>query len=105
ELGAAHEFFIPYEGSRPGGSAEEARRHYRRALALSGGARASVYLALAEAVTVPEQNLAEFRDLVAAALTVDPDAVPALRLANTLARRRAQWLESRIPELFVDADL
>ncbi len=41
ELGAAHEFFISYEGGRPGGSAESARKHYRRALEISGGARAS----------------------------------------------------------------
>lgn len=104
ERGAAHEFFISYEGSRPGGSVAQARRHYQRALDISGGLRASVHLALAEAVTVKEQNLAEFRSLIAAALAVDPDRTPELRLVNTIARRRAQWLESRIPDLFVDAD-
>ncbi len=104
ERGVAHEFFISYEGSRPGGSVAQARRHYQRALDISGGLRASVHLALAEAVTVKEQNLAEFRSLIAAALAVDPDRTPELRLVNTIARRRAQWLESRIPDLFVDAD-
>ena len=104
ELGAAHEFFISYEGGRPGGSAESAREHYRRALEISGGARASTHVALAEAVIVSEQNLAEFRTLVAAALAVDPDAVPRLRLVNTIARRRAEWLRSRIPDLFLEAD-
>ena len=104
DRGAAHEFFISYEGSRPGGSVAQARRHYRRALELSGGLRASVHLALAEAVTVAEQNLAEFRSLIAAALAVDPDRTPELRLVNTIAQRRARWLESRIPDLFVDAD-
>lgn len=44
--GSAHEFFVSYEGSRPGGDAAIAREHYRRALELSGGMRASVYLAL-----------------------------------------------------------
>ncbi len=104
ELGAAHEFFIAYEGSRPGGSARQARDHYRRALDISGGRRASVHLALAEAVTVGAQDLAEFRALLAAAQAVDPDTDPHLRLANTIARRRARWLETRIPELFVGAD-
>ena len=104
ERGVAHEFFISYEGGRPGGSAAQARRHYQRALDISGDLRASVHLALAEAVTVKEQNLAEFRSLIAAALAVDPDRTPELRLVNTIARRRAQWLESRIPDLFVDAD-
>lgn len=104
EHGAAHEFFIFYEGSRPGGSITKAREHYRRALALSGGRRASVHLALAEAVTIQEQNIREFRALITGALAVDPDEVPKLRLVNTIARRRARWLQSRIPELFVEAD-
>jgi predicted anti-sigma-YlaC factor YlaD len=104
DLGAPHEFFIAYEGGRPGGSASRAREHYRRALEISGGQRASVHLALAEGVVIREQNLEEFRALIVAALAVDPDRVPSLRLANTIARRRARWLETRIPELFVEAN-
>ena len=103
--GAAEEFFITYEGSRPGGSEKAARLHYQRALALSNGNRASVYLTLAEAVSVREQNLPEFRSLIRAALAVDPDRVPEFRLVNTLAIRRAHWLEQRIPELFVSGGL
>lgn len=105
DRGAAHEFFISYEGSRPGGSAVAARQHYRRALELSRGERASVYLALAESVSVKEQNVSEFRELIRSALAVDPDKVPELRLVNTVAIRRAQWLQQRIPELFAGADL
>src|SRR5262249_8572442 len=100
--GAAEEFFITYEGSRPGGSAERARDHYRRALELSHGGRASVHLALAEAVTVREQNLAEFRSLLEAALAVDPEKVVKWRLVNAVANRRAHWLEQRTPDLFVN---
>ena len=99
--GAAHQFFISFEGSRPGGSAQQARKHFDRALALSKGRRASVYVALAESVSVREQNLAEFRTLIAAALAVDPDRDPAQRIANTIAIRRARWLESRESDLFV----
>ncbi|MFQ5961384.1 MAG: TRAP transporter TatT component family protein [Candidatus Methylomirabilales bacterium] len=104
DRGIPHEFFISYEGSRPGGSAILAREHYRRALELSEGHRASVHLALAEAVSVPEQNLPEFRELIAATLAVDPDQVPDLRLANIIAQRRARWLQQRIPDLFVVAE-
>lgn len=104
DRGAAHEFFVAYEGGRPGGSASRAREHYRRALEISGGLRASVHLALAESVTIQEQNLGEFRALLEAALAVDPDKVSSLRLANTIAQRRARWLQTRIPELFVIAD-
>ena len=103
DRGAPHEFFITLEASRPGGSVSSARAHYARAVALSGGRRASAHVALAEAVSVREQNVGEFRALLAAALAVDPDAAPQLRLANILAQRRARWLESRIPDLFIDA--
>lgn len=103
--GSAHEFFITFEGSRPGGSAAAARDHYKRALDLSKGERASVHLALAEAVSVREQNLPEFRELLRAALAVDPERVPDLRLVNTIAIRRAHWLVDRIPDLFVGASL
>ncbi len=107
ERGAAHEFFISYEGSRPeamGGSVRRAREHYRQALEISGGLRASAHLALAEAVTIRQQNLAEFQALIVAALAVDPDKASELRLVNTITQRRARWLESRIPELFSAAD-
>ena len=105
DAGSAHEFFVTYEGSRPGGSTAEARRHYARALELSRGDRASVFLSLAEAVSVREQNPREFQDLVHLALAVNPDRVPELRLVNTLAIRRAEWLETRMPDLFVTAEL
>ena len=100
--GAADEFFIAYEAGRPGGDLQVARRHYERALNLSGGTRASVHLALAESVAVQEQDVGEFRRLIAAALAVDPDAAPDLRLVNTIARRRAQWLEANASELFLE---
>jgi predicted anti-sigma-YlaC factor YlaD len=103
EDGAAHEFFISYEGNRPGGSYVDARLHYERAVELSKGLRASVHLALAEAVAVPTQDLDLFRELVGRALAVNPDAVPQLRLANAIAHRRAAWLSDQVPDLFFDA--
>jgi len=102
--GAAHEFFITFEGSRFGGSLKHARHHYQRAVTLSKGKRASVHLALAEVVAVQEQNLVEFRLLLQQALAVDPDEIPDLRLENTIAQQRAQWLEIRIPELVVSTE-
>ena len=93
----------PEPGSRPGGNRDTARVHYRRALELSGGGRAGLHLALAEAVAVPEQDLAAFRDLIEAALAVDLDAYPDQRVANVLAQRRARWLATEIPELFFEA--
>jgi predicted anti-sigma-YlaC factor YlaD len=105
--GALHEVLISFEGGRSeamGGNAGRARRHYRRAVELSRGLRASPHLALAEALSVREQNVKEFKDLLDAAEAVDPDADPDRRLENVLARRRAAWLRTRIPDLFLDDD-
>jgi len=104
DRGSAHEFFVTYEGSRPGGDVAAARAHYARALALSAGERASLHLALAESVAVHEQNEAEFRALLARALAVDTDAVPELRVVNRLAQRRAAWLTTQMPFLFIGAE-
>lgn len=103
--GAAHEFFISYEAGRPGGSTRKARAHYRKALKFSRGRRASIHVSLAEAVSVPEQNLKEFKALLAKAKAHDVNGYRPLRLSNVLARDRAHWLEGRIPDLFVNANL
>jgi predicted anti-sigma-YlaC factor YlaD len=103
--GAAHDFFISYEAGRPGGSTQKARAHYEKARAFAKGRRASIHVNLAEAVSVPEQKLAEFKALIAKAKAQDVDAFKPLRLSNVLARQRARWLESRIPDLFVDANV
>jgi hypothetical protein len=101
--GALHEFYITLQGAKPGKvDVDVVRTHYERALELSEGKRASVYLAYAETVSVPSQRAGEFRDLVAKALAVDPNAYPALRLTNLVAQRRAEWLLSRIEVLFLD---
>ena len=103
EDGSAHEFFISYEGNRPGGSYDEARLHYERAIELSNGQRASAHVALAEAVAIPTQDLELFHDLIRRTIAIDPDAVPRLRLANAIAHRRAAWLVDQVPELFFES--
>jgi predicted anti-sigma-YlaC factor YlaD len=100
--GSAHEFFVAYEAGRPGGNREAARTHYRRALELSGGERASVYLALAESISVADQDVGEFRDMLARARAIDSERMPENRLLNTIASERADWLEAQIPELFLE---
>jgi TRAP transporter T-component len=101
DAGAIHEFFVTYEGSRPGGDVSKARDHFTRACELSHGDKASVYLALAESVSVRQQDLPEFRSLVHRALAVDPNSVVQWRVVNTLAHRRAAWLTAHESDLFV----
>jgi predicted anti-sigma-YlaC factor YlaD len=103
--GAIHDFFIAFEGGRPaaaGGSAERAREHLDRAVALSWGKRAAPYVSFAESVSVGAQDRAGFEEMLEKALAVDPDAVPELRLANTVSQRRAAWLLARADELFLE---
>jgi predicted anti-sigma-YlaC factor YlaD len=103
--GAVHEFFIAYEGGRSeamGGSAERARAHYRRAVEITGGKKASAHVALATTVAVREQDVEGFRALLEKALAVDPQEVKKWRLSNILAQQKAEWLLGHIPDFFVD---
>lgn len=101
--GALHEAMISVEGlpKAMGGSPERAREHFQRALALSGGQRASLYLKLAENVSVPAQDRNEFERLLQAALAIDLDIAPALRLSNRISQERARRLLDGIDDLFL----
>ena len=103
--GAIHDFFISWEGGRPaaaGGSPARARAAFDRAVAASGGRRAAPYVSYAETLSVANQDRREFTDLLGTALAIDPDAVPAQRLANLIAQKRARWLLARQDELFIE---
>ncbi len=103
--GAAEEILISFYGSAPaelGGSEDKARQSYNRAVAYSKGLRAGPYIALATAVSVKNQDAAEFRDLLGRALAIDLDAAPADRLQNTIDQRRARWLLDNIDRFFLD---
>jgi predicted anti-sigma-YlaC factor YlaD len=100
--GALHEFKITWAASQPlRANPEEMRFHYERALALSQGRYASVYVAYAEAVALPSQDRASFVALLEKALAIDPDVAPEHRLLNLIAQRRARWLLTRIDQLFL----
>ncbi len=103
-LGALHDFFLVYEGSRAsvGGSAAKAREHLDRAMALARGKRAGPLVSFAETVSVATQDRADFERLLQQALALDPDAAPEQRLANLIAQRRARWLLGRMDELFIE---
>ena len=101
ERGAIHTFLINYEMVRQGAAgdpAERARRHFARAVELSGGRDAAPLLALAEAVCIPAQRRAEFEALLERALSVEGGD----RLANLVLQRRTRWLRSRTDRLFID---
>lgn len=102
--GAIHSFMITYEMSRKqasGDAAERSRRHFERALELSGGQQAAPFVALAEAVCVPKQDRGEFESLLKRAAAVDVNAQPRWRLANLVMQRRARWLLARADDFIL----
>jgi predicted anti-sigma-YlaC factor YlaD len=101
--GALHELNLSLAAARPTASDHaQLERHYERALDLSAGARASLFVTCAEAIAVPGQDVARFRRLLELALAVDADAHEPDRLANLVAQRRARWLLAHVDDLFLD---
>jgi len=101
--GAVHEFFISYEGrsAAMGGSATRAQEHFTRAVELTGGQKASPYVALAEAVAVKAQDREMFDKLIKRALAIDPDAVPKYRLINIISQDQARWMRDHVEDLIL----
>jgi predicted anti-sigma-YlaC factor YlaD len=104
--GAIHGFLINFEMVRPGARDPEqrARQRFERAMELSRGRQAAPLVALAEALAVPRQDLAEFESLLARALAIAVDDAPDVRLSNLVMQRRARWLLARKDELFLIAN-
>jgi predicted anti-sigma-YlaC factor YlaD len=102
--GSLDTFLISYAMGRPGGRnpSEEARRHFERAVQLSGGQRAGPFVALAENVCVRDQKRAEFVATLQKALAIDVQAQPQWRLENRVMQRRARWLLTQTDQLFVE---
>ena len=102
DRGTLHEFKILWAAAQRSPSDESIlRQHYDRALTLSGGQRASLYVSMAEAVSLAKQDRSEFTSLLEAALAVNLEDDPEHRLLNAIAQRRAQWLLGRIDELIL----
>ncbi len=105
--GAIHTFLVSYEFARQGAPGEpvaRARAHFERAVNLSQGREAAPFVSYAEAVSVSTQDRREFESVLGQALAIDPNAKPEQRLANLVMQRRARWLLSRAPDLFLDKD-
>jgi predicted anti-sigma-YlaC factor YlaD len=104
DSGAIHGFLISYEPNRAGAEGDgyaRSRTHFDRSVELTKGQLASPFVALAEAVDVPQQNRKEFESLLGRALAIDVDAEPKWRVENKLAQRRASWLLQHADEMFL----
>jgi tetratricopeptide (TPR) repeat protein len=79
-------------GSQPparGGRLDEARRYFDEAIAVDHGRYLLARVMMARAYAVAAHDRALFDSTLRAVLDTDPASIPELRLANTLARRRA----------------
>jgi len=102
EKGAIHEAMIVFDGlpALLGGSPARARRHFDRAVELSGGQSAFAYVTMASSVAVREKDRGAFEEYLKRALAIDVDREPSVRLANLVAQKRARHLLSRTAALF-----
>jgi hypothetical protein len=101
--GGAHLFLGTLDGSRPrilGGNLERARAHFEAALRINGGAFLMTYVYYARSVAVQAQDEHLFEDLLAKVLAAPPDLLPEARLANAVAKKKAELLLSKKSDLF-----
>lgn len=102
QQGSLHEFAITLASARPGGAdPAKLKKHFDRALELSGGTRASLFTTYAEAAAVPKQDVEEYRALLVTALAIDPDVHPEIRVSNLVAQKRARWLMAHVGDFFL----
>ncbi len=100
--GALHELMITLNSQALlGGSEEEARKHFARAVELQKGLSPGPYISLAMGVSVARQDRAEFEQLMNQALAIDPEANPTERLTTLLLQRRARILLDAADQLFL----
>ena len=103
--GVLHEFQVVFASAKPGAvDYEKIRRHFERALDLSDGTHAALYVAYAEAVCVPKQDSKQFRAMLDRALAIDPDETERIRLANLIAQERARYLLAHIEDLILETE-
>lgn len=104
--GSIHDFFVLYYGSLPdymGGDPAKAREHFQRSVEVSKKRSTAPFLALATTVSVKQQQVREFRELLNQALEIDPDADPDNRLITVLNQRRARWLLDHVEDFFLES--
>jgi predicted anti-sigma-YlaC factor YlaD len=104
--GALHEFKLIVAAARTRGTVNRAAldAHYGRALTLSKGRSAALFVAYAEAVSLPAQDKPEFRAMLERALAIDADQQPQDRLATLVSQRKARWLLGRIDDLILSEE-
>lgn len=98
-----HLFFAVSLGSRPamfGGDPERSRQHFESALLAYDRKFLMTQTLYAHAYAVQNQDEELFENLLNEVLSIDPGLLPEQRLANEIARLRAQWLLDHKSDFF-----
>ncbi|MFN0157196.1 MAG: TRAP transporter TatT component family protein [Bacteroidota bacterium] len=101
--GGAHVFLGTLYGSRPkmlGGNVELSRHHFETALRINGGKFLMTYVYYARSYAVQTLNEALFEELLARVNDASLEILPEFRLANAIAKKKGESLQSRKMELF-----
>lgn len=101
--GGAHVFLGTLYGGRPrmlGGDPERSRRHFETALRINDGKFLMTYVYFARSLAVQTMDEELFDKLLAMVGTSSLDVLPEFRLANAIAKKKADSLITRRAELF-----
>jgi hypothetical protein len=101
--GGAHLFLGTLAGMRPqmlGGNPEKSKAHFETALRVSGGKFLLTYVYYASSYAVQTQNEALFTELLTKVHDASPDILPEFRLANAIAKKKAELLLAKRSDLF-----
>jgi tetratricopeptide (TPR) repeat protein len=102
-FGGADVFLGTLYGSKPrlfGGDPVKARAHFERALRINRGEFLMTYVYYARSVAVQTQDEALFDELLTKVVQARPDLLPGARLANEVAKKKAESLLNRKQEIF-----
>ena len=102
--GAAYSALITYSMNNPMLTLKEkesyARYCFDKAVILSDNLDASIYLSLAENISILNQNREEFQNLIFKSLEISNFNNNNYRLSNIISHKRAIWLLENIDEFF-----
>jgi hypothetical protein len=101
--GGPYLYFGTYYGSFPpllGGRPDLAKENFERAIAAGGGKFLMTYVFYAKTYAVETQDERLFEDLLDHVIDASPDVLPEQRLANAVAKKRAQEALARKSDFF-----
>lgn len=96
-------FLGTLEGSRPralGGDPEASRRHFEKSLGASGGKFLMEYVYYARSYAVQTQDRELFDRCLTTVDTTSINVLPAARLSNAIAKKKAKLLRAKADEYF-----